>query len=138
MKKQTSAGKNLPDSVSPPSPKRTKSDVTVPQTPNRQGSIYPSAKTTSTPIGEILHESISEQSKADYTVYAIRLDNGQGQCDCVSVVIETKHMSHSKIKYVTAQLVGYCVAFDFPANPFTAFVITENTLNFFHMLGEME
>ena len=75
-----------------------------------------------TPLGLHLQSGvITDQSKADYTVYVIRSEDG----DIISVVIETKHTSNSAINHAVAQVIGYFAAFDITVQTSLVFILTE-------------
>ena len=84
-------------------------------------SIAPSTS-SGTPLGQSFQSNvITEQSKADYTVYLIRNELN----DVISVIIEAKHTANSTLCHVLAQLIGYLAAFQILGNTPLAFVLTE-------------
>ena len=63
-----------------------------------------SAVTSQTPRGWKLHDDvITTQSRADYTVYVVR-DKSES---IISVVIETKHASNTKINHVLLDILQH-------------------------------
>ena len=91
------------------------------QTTTSSQSSAASPSTSGTPRGSKLHKSVTDQSKADYTVYVVRDNNGS----TVSVIIEAKHTSHSGFNHVKAQIVGYFAAFEVESELPLVFILTE-------------
>ena len=76
-----------------------------------------------TPCGsKFKYRVITKQSRADYTVHVVRDPNTE---TIIFIVIEAKHTSHSQIKHVAAQLIGYFAAFNITVHMPLVFVLTE-------------
>ena len=75
-----------------------------------------------TPRGlKLQNEVITGLSRAEYTVYVIQNESQE----IISVIIEAKHTSHSLLRHVLAQLIGYFAAFQIAVLTPLAFVLTE-------------
>ena len=132
----SSAAPQQPASTSPQQPPASPQQAaslhtpaSSPATSPQQQSASPPASTASgpdlkkgTPKGlKLQNEVMTWLSRAKYTVYLIRNKNQ----DVVSVIIEAKHTSHSLLRHVLAQLIGYFAAFEIVVETPLAFVLTE-------------